>query len=344
VQGGTGVTEGDAGYPACATASPLHSVFAEWSAPTQDSPAAYRLLRTFGAGLKPNSVVVQVPAASADPLAATRVDSEELPDGQRFTYYAQAMFAGGDKSGLSIPATVWAQNDAPVAQDDEYDAGDLVGGFVVGNLFDNDTDPDLGPSAKLAWTAVDADGDPLQVPGLSFTGAGGEFEYDRSYGSVTFDYRVDAGTWTDGVNAVPMSDLSNLATVTIKLDYDVTVDPLKTKARLGSAVPAEFLVELAGAIVRDLGVVKRIESVRNGPAPCAGPSSIGVTSVLYSNPPATGDTGGSDLRILEDGSFRLNWNTTSGTPGGKGCYTVLITLDDGASANPRMTPNAVELN
>jgi hypothetical protein len=216
VQGGTGTSEGDAGYPACATASPLpyRTVLAEWSPPTQDSPTAYRLLRIFGAGIGPSSVVVQVPLDSPDPLATTRVDREELPDEQRFTYFGQAMF-GDDESGLSIPASVWAQNDAPVALDDAYDGSNRASGFLVGNLFDNDTDPDLGPAGKSNWTAVDANGSPLAVPGLTFTGAPGAFTYATRNGPVTFSYRVDAGMWTDGVNEAPMSALSNLARVTL---------------------------------------------------------------------------------------------------------------------------------
>ncbi len=62
--------------------------------------------------------------------------------------------------------------------------------------------------------------------------------------------------------------------------------------------------------------------------------------MLYPDPP--GDTGSSDLRLLDDGSMRLNWDTTDGTSGA-GCYTVAITLDDDPSANPRLAPNAVEL-
>jgi len=79
-----------------------------------------------------------------------------------------------------------------------------------------------------------------------------------------------------------------------------------------------------------------------GAGSCAGgaPSTVGVKSVLYSSPPPTGSTGSSSIRNLSDGRFRLNWDTTVGTT--KGCHTVLITLDDDAAANPRMT-NVVQI-
>jgi hypothetical protein len=343
VRGGSGASQGSPGYPPCATSSPtpLRSVLASWGLSTHDESAtSYRLLRIFGAGIRPTSVVIAIPPDNGGPLATQRVDAEELPHGQRFTYYVQAMFGPGDKSGLSIPAEVWTQNDAPVAQNDNYGPANLVGGFVVGNLFNNDTDPDLGPTGKSKWTAVDAGGAPLAIPGLSFSGAPGQFTYDRTFGSVTFTYRVDPGDWTDGVNVVPMSPNSNLATVVIDLRYQVTVYPLKSPAQLGSSVPVEFLIKFGGVIVKNPAVIRRIETVRNGAAPCGPASPVGTSKILYSSPPASGDTGSSNLRNLADGRFRLNWDTTVGTT--KGCYTVLITLDDDAAANPRMT-NAVQL-
>lgn len=124
---------------------------------------------------------------------------------------AQALFGSGDKSGLSIPAIVTAQNDPPVAENDTYNSENIEGDFVVGNLFDNDMDPDFGLLVdvngdgvfvaadgddvpdKSRWTAVDAAGNPLMVDGLMFTGVPGAFTYDPSYGSVTFDYKIKLG-------------------------------------------------------------------------------------------------------------------------------------------------------
>jgi hypothetical protein len=250
---------------------------------------------------------------------------------------------------------VTAQNDPPVAEADNYDGGDIGAGFVVGNLFDNDTDTDFellvdgdGDGVldesdgdvpnKSRWTAVivDADGNEVALPpGLSLDpDVSGAFTYDPSQGSVEFYYKIDTGMWSDTVNEVPMSADSNIAMVTITLGYEVTIEPLKSRARLGSDVNVTFQIRSGGNIISDLGVVKLIQTVN---------LASGKTTTLYSNPPASGDKGKSSLRFLtQSESFRLNWDTTEGTQG-EGRYTVLITLDDDPSFNPRTTPNAVEL-
>ena len=77
-----------------------------------------------------------------------------------------------------------AQNDPPVAENDTCNSENIEGDFVVGNLFDNDMDPDFwllvdvnGDDVpdKSRWTAVDAAGNPLMVDGLMFTGVPGAF-------------------------------------------------------------------------------------------------------------------------------------------------------------------------
>jgi hypothetical protein len=54
---------------------------------------------------------------------------------------------------------------------------------------------------------------------------------------------------------------------------------------------------------------------------------------------ATGATGGSDFRLVS-GGYRFNWNTSTASSTGRGCYSVLITLNDGSA--PKLT-NAVQL-
>ena len=70
-------------------------------------------------------------------------------------------------------------------------------------------------------------------------------------------------------------------------------------------------------------------------------STTGTYETLYS--PATGATGGSNFRTVS-GGYQFNWDTTTASTApiitGKGCYTVLITLNDGSNA--KMT-NAVQL-
>jgi hypothetical protein len=82
-----------------------------------------------------------------------------------------------------------------------------------------------------------------------------------------------------------------------------------------------------------------MESVFNGPVPQGGcvASPVGPRATLFS--PATGATGGSDFRLVS-GGYRFNWDTTTALGTGKGCYTVLITLNDGSA--PKMT-SAVQL-
>ena len=86
-----------------------------------------------------------------------------------------------------------------------------------------------------------------------------------------------------------------------------------------------------------------MESVFNGAVPQGGcvASVNGTYEKLYD--PATGATGGSNFRLVS-GGYQFNWDTTtaSTTPivTGKGCYTVLITLNDGSISKKT---NAVQL-
>ena len=317
----------------------------------------YRLFRVLGTSFTSTSVVDEVLPIGP---ATNRIDFEPLPDGQQFGYAAQALSGIDDKSGLSILAIVTAQNDKPVAVADDYDGGDIVAGVVVGNLFANDTDVDFGflvdtngdgvlgegdVPDKSRWTAVDAAGGPLAVPGLVFTGDPGAFTYDPSEGSVTFDYRVDTGNWfyDDETGALvdsglAMSEPSNIVTVTITL-FQVTFEPLKERARLGSDVNVTFEVTtFDGTIISDLNVVEKFESVFDDSITCA-PLADGLRAQIFT--PGTADSGNSDLRILRNnGSFRLNWDTTEGTPDGAGCYKVIVTLNGDAEF---ITPTTVEL-
>ena len=88
---------------------------------------------------------------------------------------------------------------------------------MTGNVFGNDTDADMGPNGKSGWTAVlvNASGVPVPKPaGLTFPGDG-TFSYDTANGPITFHYRIDTGTWTDGSTTADMSADSNIAMVTI---------------------------------------------------------------------------------------------------------------------------------
>ena len=156
-------------------------------------------------------------------------------------------------------------------------------------------------------------------------------------GTDTFTYRANDGTWP-GPPTAPMSPDSNLATVTITVTnnfHAITIGPLKTPAQLGSAVPVSWtLKNQSGAAVINLDTLVKMESVFNG-APGRGgcvASCTGTKKTLYS--PASGATGGSDFRIVA-GGYQFNWDTTSANSTGKGCYTLLLTLNDGSA--PKLT-------
>jgi hypothetical protein len=112
-------------------------------------------------------------------------------------------------------------------------------------------------------------------------------------------------------------------------------------------VPIQWaLKDALGNSISSLATMLRMESVFNGPVPVGGcvASAIGTTELLYS--PATGATGGSNFRLVT-GGYQFNWDTTTTSTlpiiTGKGCYTVLIYLNDRPDlTNPRVT-TAVQL-
>jgi hypothetical protein len=176
--------------------------------------------------------------------------------------------------------------------------------------------------------------------------ADGSFTYTANAGfagSDSFTYQANDGIWS-GDHATPLSPNSNVATVTIAVNgsgpvYVFALTPLKSPATLGSAVPIIWqLTDAQGKTVSSLATLVKMESVFNGPVPAGGcvASDVGTRVTLYS--PATGATGNSNFRYVPP--FQFNWDTTTVVATGKGCYTVLITLND--SSTPRKT-NPVQL-
>jgi hypothetical protein len=172
-----------------------------------------------------------IPALGSDgkPLKTiTFVDTEELPDGVPFTYVAQAFFPGGvaEHSPATDPATVVARNDAPVAVNDGPSATYTTNQetpLVISTtsapapvgVLSNDTDVD-SPTTQLRVTT------PVGSPahGTLVLNANGSFTYTPFkgfYGTDTFTYKANDGTWTGLVNGVhpPLSPDSTAATVTI---------------------------------------------------------------------------------------------------------------------------------
>jgi hypothetical protein len=251
----------------------------------------------------------------------------------QFTYQASdgALFS----NIATVTFSVTALNNAPVANDDAYStAEDVELTALAPGVLGNDTDPNGDP-----LTAVLVGG---PSNGLLTLNADGSFTYTSAAGFVgteTFTYYAK--------DVTPISARNVAVTVTIAVNqplpvppYTVTIDPLKTPANLGSAVPIDWEVRnAAGVRLVSLSTLTTMESVFNGPVPQGGcvASSTGARALLYS--PASGATGGSNFRILGQG-YRFNWDSTTAVPTGPGCYTILLTFDDGATA--RMT-TAVQL-
>jgi len=118
---------------------------------------------------------------------------------------------------------------------------------------------------------------------------------------------------------------------------------LKTPANQGSAVPIQWaLKDALGNSISSLATMLKMESVFNSAVVPAGgcvASATGTKELLYS--PATGAAGGSNFRLVT-GGYQFNWDTTTTSTApivtGKGCYTVLIYLNDRPDlTNPRLT-------
>jgi hypothetical protein len=125
--------------------------------------------------------------------------------------------------------------------------------------------------------------------------------------------------------------------------YAMTLQPLKTPANQGSAVPIQWaLKDALGNSIQSLATLLKMESVFNSAVVPAGgcvASASGTKELLYS--PATGATGGSNFRLVS-GGYQFNWDTTTTSTvpiiTGKGCYTVLIYLDERPDlTSPRLT-------
>ncbi|MBI4886242.1 MAG: choice-of-anchor L domain-containing protein [Acidobacteria bacterium] len=209
------------GTPACEDASsPLHRTLTRWTAPNLGTAVLYHVLRGTGATITGATPVVEVGAptpaeagCAAPGQVCSFVDTEELPDGQAFTYFVRADFGDGSTSGASTFGTIVARNDAPIALADARSANEdtvLLGTVAAAShVLANDSDADsaaLTPVLVAGTThgtlAFNADGSFAYTPGADFNG------------TDSFTYRLLAGVWS-GPPSVPLSADSGLATVTI---------------------------------------------------------------------------------------------------------------------------------
>jgi VCBS repeat-containing protein len=154
------------------------------------------------------------------------------------------------------------------------------------------------------------------------------------------------GPKTFTVTATDVAGNQTIQTNNYSVNYAITLTPLKISAQQGSAVPVIWqLKDGPGNIISSLSTLIKMESVFNGAVPPGGcvSSAIGTKETLYSLP--NGATGKSSFRFVASSqSFQFNWDTTTTTTvpiqTAKGCYTVLIYLDDQSAA--KMT-TAVQL-
>ena len=320
---------------ACQTGppTPLHRTRTSWKIPDVGTAQHYLVQRVLGPTVTPLSVKVLVGGAPVPAPATTANDTEELPHGVKYTYFVLPQFTDGP-GGASNFSTITAENDAPVAVGETYNV--TSGGTLsvaTRGVLTNDTDTD-SPLASL--TAVLVTG-PAHASAFTLN-ANGAFTYTPAAGFIGTD------TFTYVAKDVsPVSARNIPATVTIVVGppppYTISIDPLKTPANLGSAVPIDWeLRNASGTRILSLSTLVKMESVFNGAMPAGGcvASATGPRVTLYN--PATGATGGSSFRLVGNG-YRFNWDSTTATPTGVGCYTILLTLDDGTT---RMT-TAVQL-
>jgi hypothetical protein len=171
-------------------------------------------------------------------------------------------------------------------------------------------------------------------------------------GTVPNGSNLSTSTLGQNTFAVTVTDKagnSNSTATTYYVVYNFVLTPVKSPANLGSAVPLVWqLTDSAGKIITDMSSLVTLSSAFtpgvqpvNGVCPITYP---GITQVpLYS--PATGATGGSNLRQVSNG-FQFNWNGSTATSTGPGCYTIVWQLKDDAGPAPGYTilnPNLLHM-
>ena len=115
---------------------------------------------------------------------------------------------GGLTDTALVTVTVTGVNDAPIADDDEYEI-DVLGPITLGNALDNDSDIDNGDFVTV--TALDLTG----TTGSVLSNGDGTFEYTRA------DLLVDGATDSFVYEITDQNGASTTATVTIsEVDVD----------------------------------------------------------------------------------------------------------------------------
>jgi hypothetical protein len=145
------------------------------------------------------------------------------------------------------------------------------------------------------------------------------------------------------VSFAPSASAILTQTITAPVFYNFTgfFTPLTTAGTLGSptfsgsfllgrGVPIKWqLRDANGVIINRLSTLASLDAVFN--TDCAG-TPEGPSIRLYA--PTTGATGGSTFRFGTN-QYIFNWDTSTGVPTGRGCYSLVVQLDDGSA--PKVT-------
>ena len=254
----------------CAGA-PLHRIGLSWTGPNVGTVALYHVFRVTGTTVTINSQPVEIGTTAG----TTFIDTEELPNGQPFTYYLKADFADGTHSGSSTFATVTARDDAPVANNDSYSVNqDTVLNVAASGVLGNDTDID-SPATSLHAVPVTG---PLH--GTLALNANGSFTYTPNpgyAGADSFTYSANDGKWTNG--STPLSADSAPATVSITVkDTTPPLVNITIPAPNGSNGWFKTSPVVVSIVATDPSTVTAIACTDNGVAVAVTAGGLGTTT------------------------------------------------------------------
>ncbi len=195
-----------------------HSVLVRWKAPNDGHVKVFTVWRIYGDAINPQTVAAAVQVGSdVSGTQLYQIDSEELPDGKKFTYFVKAEFDDDTVnkfSGASNFTTITALNDAPLAVDDPSYVTTVGTQLTVAPpaILGNDKDDDTFDTSvfKVFSYTQPANGSVT----VSLTGSFTYTPNKNFVGTDTFTYRADDGYWPRDTS-VKLSPPSNIATVTI---------------------------------------------------------------------------------------------------------------------------------
>jgi hypothetical protein len=195
----------------------LHRHKLDWDAPSVGSPdfyLAYRVYDPTGVAPEPNLDTEATIAGASFPGDTTFIDPEGLPNGKRFIYWVRSVTVNslGNPSNFAF---VTAVNSPPQAINDTVSLPE-DSSQTFASVLANDTDED---SAAKSLRAVLVAG---PMHGTLVFNADGTFTYTPApdfLGTDSFTYQANNGVWSSDPS-VPMSENSNIATVTIEVHAD----------------------------------------------------------------------------------------------------------------------------